>query len=130
MASLAQQTYIMCVYVYVCVCSQREGSDWVETCTILLSGLKGGPVELPVRQPDTTFRINVPISPADSTEILVRIQLKYNPHQSVILINDQTEQCCCLYILTYLHYYHHYCLELKGWCQVTENDGDIMVKLS
>ncbi|XP_039984217.1 axonemal dynein light chain domain-containing protein 1 isoform X3 [Xiphias gladius] len=72
---------------------QREGSDWVETCTILLSGLKGGPVELPVRQPDTTFRINVPISPADSTEILENKEVSAKPttESEVKEARDETE---------------------------------------
>ncbi|XP_070688333.1 axonemal dynein light chain domain-containing protein 1 [Pempheris klunzingeri] len=50
---------------------QMESSDWVETCIILLSGVKGGPVELPVRHADLTSNSDVPVSPADSMETLV-----------------------------------------------------------
>ncbi|XP_078025023.1 axonemal dynein light chain domain-containing protein 1 [Epinephelus lanceolatus] len=52
---------------------QRECADWVETCLILLSGVKGGPVELPVRHADPASSSDVPLSPTDSTETLVRI---------------------------------------------------------
>ncbi|XP_034737078.1 axonemal dynein light chain domain-containing protein 1 isoform X2 [Etheostoma cragini] len=46
---------------------QRECMDWKETCIILCSGLRGGPVELPVRQADPASRSDIPVSPADST---------------------------------------------------------------
>uniref|UniRef100_A0A3B4WDQ0 Axonemal dynein light chain domain containing 1 n=1 Tax=Seriola lalandi dorsalis TaxID=1841481 RepID=A0A3B4WDQ0_SERLL len=42
----------------VCACSQRECVDWKETCTVLLSKVKGCPVELPVRLPAATSRSN------------------------------------------------------------------------
>ncbi|KAK5869686.1 hypothetical protein PBY51_024386 [Eleginops maclovinus] len=50
---------------------QRECTDWVETCNILLSRLTGGPVELPVQQADPSSSSNEPLSPADSIESLV-----------------------------------------------------------
>nr|XP_020467719.1 axonemal dynein light chain domain-containing protein 1 isoform X2 [Monopterus albus] len=49
---------------------QMECIDWVETCIILLSKVKGGPAEVPARQPATTSRSNDSTSPADSTETL------------------------------------------------------------
>ncbi|XP_035504357.2 axonemal dynein light chain domain-containing protein 1 isoform X2 [Scophthalmus maximus] len=45
---------------------QRECVDWVETCKILLSAVKAGAVELPVRQPATSSRSDIVASPADS----------------------------------------------------------------
>ncbi|XP_032382037.1 axonemal dynein light chain domain-containing protein 1 isoform X2 [Etheostoma spectabile] len=45
---------------------QRDCIDWEETCIILCSGLRGGPVELPVQQADRASRSDVPVSPADS----------------------------------------------------------------
>ncbi|XP_029356233.1 axonemal dynein light chain domain-containing protein 1 [Echeneis naucrates] len=50
---------------------QRECINWKENCTVLLTGLKGGPVKLPVSQPATTCRSNVPVSQSGSTETLV-----------------------------------------------------------
>ncbi|XP_059197709.1 axonemal dynein light chain domain-containing protein 1 isoform X2 [Centropristis striata] len=52
---------------------QRECTDWVETCIILLSGVTGGcgPVQLPVRQADPASNGDVPVSPADSMASLI-----------------------------------------------------------
>ncbi|XP_035508721.1 axonemal dynein light chain domain-containing protein 1 [Morone saxatilis] len=50
---------------------QRESNNWVETCIILLLGVKGGPVELPVRLADPASSSDVPASPSDSMETLL-----------------------------------------------------------
>ncbi|XP_026179535.1 axonemal dynein light chain domain-containing protein 1 [Mastacembelus armatus] len=50
---------------------EMECVDWVETCTILLSQVKGGPMELPVRQPATASRSHVPVTPADDMGTLM-----------------------------------------------------------
>ncbi|GAA6235312.1 axonemal dynein light chain domain-containing protein 1 isoform X1 [Lates japonicus] len=72
---------------------QRECIDWVETCIILLSGVKGGPVELSVRQPSSTSRSNVPVSPADSMETLVNKEVSAEPttDSEVTEVKDETE---------------------------------------
>ncbi|XP_018550856.1 axonemal dynein light chain domain-containing protein 1 isoform X2 [Lates calcarifer] len=72
---------------------QRECIDWVETCIILLSGVKGGPVELSVRQPSSTSRSNVPVSPAGSMETLVNKEVLAEPttDSEVTEVKDETE---------------------------------------
>lgn len=67
----------MYVHVYICVCSQRECDDWKDTCAVLLSKVKGHPVELSVMHPATTSGSDVAVSPADSMDTLVKNQLKY-----------------------------------------------------
>nr|XP_046248034.1 axonemal dynein light chain domain-containing protein 1 isoform X2 [Scatophagus argus] len=58
---------------------QREGIDWVETCMILLSGVKGDPVDLPVRKADPATSSDVQVSPADSTESLENNEVSAEP---------------------------------------------------
>ncbi|XP_049444840.1 axonemal dynein light chain domain-containing protein 1 isoform X1 [Epinephelus fuscoguttatus] len=58
---------------------QGECADWVETCLILLSGVKGGPEELPVRHADPASSSDVPLSPTDSTETLVNEEVSAEP---------------------------------------------------
>ncbi|KAM3876282.1 axonemal dynein light chain domain-containing protein 1-like [Diretmus argenteus] len=48
---------------------QRDCSDWVETCGILLSDVKSSAVELSVTQPDPTSNSDAPVS-ADNIESL------------------------------------------------------------
>ncbi|KAF7666157.1 hypothetical protein LDENG_00116290 [Lucifuga dentata] len=68
-----------------CTNLQRECSDWVDTCRILLSQVKGVPVDLSVREPDPS---DVPLSPADSTESLVNeeVSARFVTHSE-----DETE---------------------------------------
>uniref|UniRef100_A0A3B4GC10 Axonemal dynein light chain domain containing 1 n=1 Tax=Pundamilia nyererei TaxID=303518 RepID=A0A3B4GC10_9CICH len=47
---------------------QRECGDWVETCRILLTGVKGAPVELPVTPPAPVSSSGVLDCPADGAE--------------------------------------------------------------
>ncbi|KAF0041949.1 hypothetical protein F2P81_005481 [Scophthalmus maximus] len=54
---------------------QRECVDWVETCKILLSAVKAGAVELPVRQPATSSRSDIVASPADSVGISTSLRV-------------------------------------------------------
>ncbi|KAM9358391.1 axonemal dynein light chain domain-containing protein 1 [Symphorus nematophorus] len=56
---------------------QSECTEWVETCMILLSGVKRDPVELPVRHADPTSSSDV--SPADSMESLGELTVCENP---------------------------------------------------
>ncbi|XP_076583081.1 axonemal dynein light chain domain-containing protein 1 [Chaetodon auriga] len=69
---------------------QTECIDWVETCIILLSGVKGGPVELPVRQADPASSSDVPVSPADSMETLVNEEISAEPAADSE-VKDETE---------------------------------------
>ncbi|XP_076007440.1 axonemal dynein light chain domain-containing protein 1 [Genypterus blacodes] len=48
-----------------CTNLQRECSDWLETCRILLSDVKGGPVDLSVRHPGPDFSGDVAVSLAE-----------------------------------------------------------------
>nr|XP_014267463.1 axonemal dynein light chain domain-containing protein 1 [Maylandia zebra] len=50
---------------------QRECGDWVETCRILLTGVKGAPVELPVTPPAPVSSSGVLDCPADGAEAVV-----------------------------------------------------------
>ncbi|KAG7513581.1 hypothetical protein JOB18_011935 [Solea senegalensis] len=72
---------------------QRECLDWVETCGILLSGVKHGPVELPVRQPVSTSRNHISVSPTESRETLVNEEVPAEPATSRIDVGvkDETE---------------------------------------
>uniref|UniRef100_A0A3B4U6A9 Axonemal dynein light chain domain containing 1 n=1 Tax=Seriola dumerili TaxID=41447 RepID=A0A3B4U6A9_SERDU len=72
---------------------QRECVDWKETCTVLLSKVKGCPVELPVRLPATTSRNNDTVSPADSMETLVNKEISAEPTtgSGVTEVKDETE---------------------------------------
>ncbi|XP_008291256.1 axonemal dynein light chain domain-containing protein 1 [Stegastes partitus] len=58
---------------------QRECVDWVETCMMLLSGVHGGPVELPVKQSVLTSNGNVLVSPAESMETLGELTVCDSP---------------------------------------------------
>ncbi|XP_071402949.1 axonemal dynein light chain domain-containing protein 1 [Centroberyx affinis] len=76
--------------MYECNKLQRECSDWLETCGILLSGLKGGPVELSVTRPGPASGSEAALSPADSMESLVSgagvgLQVAPSDHQSPLL---------------------------------------------
>ncbi|KAM7011951.1 axonemal dynein light chain domain-containing protein 1 [Tautogolabrus adspersus] len=57
---------------------QRECTDWVETCKILLSGLKG-PVELPVRQADPASISDAPVPPADNMNTVIKGEVSAEP---------------------------------------------------
>ncbi|XP_040896473.1 axonemal dynein light chain domain-containing protein 1 isoform X2 [Toxotes jaculatrix] len=72
---------------------QRECVDWVETCAILLSGVKGGPAELPVRQPTTTSSSNVRVSLADSMDTLGNKEDSAEPttDSEATEVKDETE---------------------------------------
>uniref|UniRef100_UPI003AAA2159 axonemal dynein light chain domain-containing protein 1 n=1 Tax=Centroberyx gerrardi TaxID=166262 RepID=UPI003AAA2159 len=65
--------------MYECNKLQRECSDWLETCGILLSGLKGGPVELSVTRPGPASGSDAALSPADSMESLVNVEVSSEP---------------------------------------------------
>ncbi|XP_070765582.1 axonemal dynein light chain domain-containing protein 1 [Enoplosus armatus] len=69
---------------------ERECIDCVETCIILLSGLKGGPVELPVKHADPASNSDVPVSPADSMETVVKEEVSAEP-TAASEVNDETE---------------------------------------
>lgn len=69
------------VMVNCYICSQSDCTDWVETCIILISGVGDCSVELSVRQAEPSSSSDVPVSPADSLQSLVRIQLKCIPHE-------------------------------------------------
>ncbi|XP_044056087.1 axonemal dynein light chain domain-containing protein 1 isoform X2 [Siniperca chuatsi] len=69
---------------------QRECIDCVETCIILLSGVKGGPVELPVRHADPASSWDVPVSPADSMETVVNKEVSAEPTADSE-VKDETE---------------------------------------
>lgn len=73
----------MCVCLCMCcVPPQTERADWVETCMILLTGLRRSPVGLPVSQSDPAPSSDVP---ADSTETLVEVLLKYKQHAETMI---------------------------------------------
>ncbi|XP_042339902.1 axonemal dynein light chain domain-containing protein 1 [Plectropomus leopardus] len=69
---------------------QTECSDWVETCLILLSGVTGGPVGLPVRQANPASSSDVTVSPADSMEPLVNVEVSADPTANSE-VKDETE---------------------------------------
>ncbi|KAM6938636.1 axonemal dynein light chain domain-containing protein 1 [Lycodopsis pacificus] len=69
---------------------QKECTDWVESSTILLSGVTGGPVELSVRQADPASSVDVPVSPADSMETLVNEEVSAEP-KADSEVKDETE---------------------------------------
>ncbi|XP_029284721.1 axonemal dynein light chain domain-containing protein 1 isoform X2 [Cottoperca gobio] len=69
---------------------QRECIDWVETCMILLSGVTGRPVALPVRQSDPACSSDVPLTPADSVETLVNKEVPVEPTEDSE-VKDETE---------------------------------------
>nr|XP_019954094.1 PREDICTED: axonemal dynein light chain domain-containing protein 1 isoform X2 [Paralichthys olivaceus] len=72
---------------------QRECDDWVETCVILLSGVKGGQVELPVRQSATSSKSDVSAPPADSRETLgnKEVSAESTTSSEVKEVKDETE---------------------------------------
>ncbi|XP_029905519.1 axonemal dynein light chain domain-containing protein 1 [Myripristis murdjan] len=65
--------------MFECKKLQKECSDWVETCGILLFTVKGSPVELSVTQPDAASGNDVTVSPADSVESLVKMEVSSQP---------------------------------------------------
>ncbi|XP_074490862.1 axonemal dynein light chain domain-containing protein 1 [Sebastes fasciatus] len=69
---------------------QRECTDWVESCIILLSGLTGGPVDLPVRQAEAASSSDEPVSPAESMESLVNQEVSAEPVAD-IEVKDETD---------------------------------------
>ncbi|XP_073332588.1 axonemal dynein light chain domain-containing protein 1 [Pagrus major] len=71
-----------------CMKLQTECSNWVETCIILLSGVKGGVVEVPVRPADPASSSNV--SPEDSRETVVNEEVSAEPTADTEL-KDVTE---------------------------------------
>uniref|UniRef100_UPI0037E81456 axonemal dynein light chain domain-containing protein 1 n=1 Tax=Semicossyphus pulcher TaxID=241346 RepID=UPI0037E81456 len=58
---------------------QRECTDWVETCKILLSGVKVGPVDMPVPQADPASSSDLPVSPAYNKEPLGELTVCESP---------------------------------------------------
>ncbi|XP_060934182.1 axonemal dynein light chain domain-containing protein 1 [Limanda limanda] len=72
---------------------QRECVDWRQTCVILLSGVKGGQVELPVSQSAFSSRSDVSASPADSSETVVNKELsaEHMTYSEVTEVKDETE---------------------------------------
>ncbi|XP_035031600.2 axonemal dynein light chain domain-containing protein 1 [Hippoglossus stenolepis] len=72
---------------------QRECVDWVQTCVILLSGVKGGQVELPVKQSATSSRSDVSASPADSGETVrnKEVSAEHTTYSEVTEVKDETE---------------------------------------
>ncbi|XP_062251619.1 axonemal dynein light chain domain-containing protein 1 [Platichthys flesus] len=71
---------------------QRECVDWVQTCVILLSGVKGGQVELPVSQSATSSRSDVSASPADSSGTVVdkEVSAEHTTYSEVTEVKDET----------------------------------------
>uniref|UniRef100_A0A3Q4HZK6 Axonemal dynein light chain domain containing 1 n=1 Tax=Neolamprologus brichardi TaxID=32507 RepID=A0A3Q4HZK6_NEOBR len=61
--------------------AQRECGDWVETCRILLTGVKGAPVELPVTPPAPVSSSGVSDCPADGSPVLNLINYDGNVAQ-------------------------------------------------
>lgn len=51
---------------------QREGTEWVETSTVLLLGVKGGPGELAVKHADSASTSDVVVSSEDTMKTVVR----------------------------------------------------------
>ncbi|KAM8745860.1 axonemal dynein light chain domain-containing protein 1 isoform 1-T1 [Acanthopagrus schlegelii] len=71
-----------------CMKLQTECSNWLETCMILLSGVKGGLVEMPVRPADPASSSDV--SPEDSRETVVNEEVSAEPTTDTEL-KDVTE---------------------------------------
>uniref|UniRef100_A0A671Y7A3 Axonemal dynein light chain domain containing 1 n=1 Tax=Sparus aurata TaxID=8175 RepID=A0A671Y7A3_SPAAU len=70
-----------------CMKLQTECSNWMETCMILLSGVKGGPVEAPVRSAAASSSA---VSPEDSRETVVKEDVSAEPTTDTEL-KDVTE---------------------------------------